>query len=136
MRLVPEVEFSCPEPGCGGKMRRKDTRFGLAYLCDRWFETRCPGALGCHTDGTPLGIPADQATRRERQKAHTIFDRLWKDGWMSRGAAYRWLSAQMGEDDPHIAKMDAASCQRVIACAHVELTRLEGEQTHGRQQTR
>jgi hypothetical protein len=38
----------------------------------------------------------DEETHKARQTAHEVFDRLWKDGLMSRSRAYARLSHMLG----------------------------------------
>ena len=59
----------------------------------------------------------DPAVRRARQEAHRSFDRLWRDGHMTRSAAYRWLASRLGVDEPqaHMGKIeDLATLRRVV----------------------
>jgi len=54
-----------------------------------------------------------------RSVAHAAFDPLWQSGAMSRNAAYRWLSSELGmsRDACHMSQFDAAMCKRVVeAC--------------------
>ena len=67
-----------------------------------------------------MGTLADAALRRKRIQAHQTFDRLWKDGPMTKKQAYRWLQGALGlpEDQAHIACFSHYQCDRVIAlCA-------------------
>lgn len=105
--------LTCPE--CGNPMVLCPTgKWGPYYRCSTY--PRCPGAHGAHKDGTPLGVPANKATKQARIAAHTVFDALWKDGGMSRGSAYRWLSEALGltPEECHIGRFDEAQCNRVI----------------------
>lgn len=99
---------------CGAPMVLRDSRFGKFYGCSRY--PVCKGTHGAHPDGSPLGLPADCATRRARILAHEEFDRLWKGGTMKRNAAYRWLSEQMGmpRRECHIGSFDADTCLVVV----------------------
>ena len=81
----------------------------------------CGAYVGCHK-GTqvPMGRMANFELRKLRDKAHKIFDPIWKDGKMSRKEAYRWLMAKLGVtiSNCHIAEFDDALCLRVIeVCA-------------------
>jgi ssDNA-binding Zn-finger/Zn-ribbon topoisomerase 1 len=120
--------FPCPEEGCDGELiRRWSTKFSRHFFgCTNW--PNCKGGMGCHPDGTPLGIPADAATRKVRIKAHEVFDRLWKKpgGVMSRTKAYRWLAAQMKAQEVHIGQMDADECRRVIKIVRHHFPELVG----------
>lgn len=50
----------------------------------------------------------DPRVRRARQEAHRHFDRLWREGNMTRKAAYRWLAGRLGvyEYKAHMGNMD------------------------------
>lgn len=77
----------------------------------------CGAYAGCHPGTTrALGPLANAETRRWRQKAHAMFDPLWKNGRMNRKAAYRALAQSLGlsEDDCHIGHFEPAMCKRVI----------------------
>lgn len=90
-----------------------------------WRCYRCNAYVGCHKGTTrPLGTPAGPETQRARRAAHAAFDPLWqrkveRDGVAkheARGAAYRWLSAQLGTppEKTHIGHFDAATALRVV----------------------
>lgn len=49
-----------------------------------------------------------------RVRAHEVFDRLWRDGWMQRSQAYAWLAARFGKDEIHIAWLGIEDCERVV----------------------
>lgn len=103
----------CPETGCKGRLRRKASKHGLFYGCNQWGATGCPGSIGCHPDGKPLGVPASSTVKNLRIQAHAAFDPIWKDGMMRRGQAYRWLSNKMGKQI-HIGELTADECKEVI----------------------
>ena len=65
----------------------------------------------------PLGTPANGNLRYLRHCAHKSFDSLWNQGFMSRDAAYRWMSDFLGVrmQDAHIGKFGTYQCQTVIA---------------------
>lgn len=58
----------------------------------------------------------DPAVRRARQEAHRSFDRLWREGHMTRAAAYRWLASRLGvpEPDAHMGKIEDLSTLRHV----------------------
>jgi len=97
-------------------MALRPSKFGAGrqyYACTR---QGCRGAHGAHQDGTPLGIPANQATKNMRMSAHAVFDPLWRNGHMSRGEAYLWMQNALGmtADEAHIARFDKETCSRLI----------------------
>lgn len=106
----------------------------LFYGCTGYPE--CVVTHGAKKDGMPVGIPGDARTRAARQRAHESFDRLWlnapelyalpedpaekvaairKIRGVSRSRAYRWLAArlEMAEEECHIGRMDAFTCELV-----------------------
>lgn len=109
----------CPEPGCGGRLRLTPRGRRWYYRCEHSTTTGCPGSHGAHPDGSPLGIPADQCTKRARMAAHAAFDRLWRHGGMTRTGAYRWLQQAMGlsEGEAHIGRFTAEPCRKLIHLA-------------------
>ena len=109
--------MNCPE--CGALMILKNSKHGLFWGCSNF--PQCKAAHGAHPDGTPLGIPADKATKQARIKAHTAFDGLWKRQGMKRKRAYRWLQERMGlgEEDCHIGRFNTEQCNRVIEICRV-----------------
>jgi hypothetical protein len=113
-----DEDVRCGE--CGATMVLKESRFGLFWGC-RNFQYGCRGTIGAHPDGTPLGRPADKATKAARIVAHDAFDRLWKRGKtrepvMKRGAAYRWMQGAMGmtPDEAHIGLFNVETCERLV----------------------
>ncbi|GAF98235.1 unnamed protein product [marine sediment metagenome] len=111
------TRIECPE--CGADMVLRKSKYGKFYGCSRWPE--CDATHGADGDGRPLGIPADKATRRARQQAHTAFDGLWRgsEATRSRAKAYKWLQGVLGlsPDECHIANLDREACGRVVeAC--------------------
>ena len=94
--------------------------YGMIYIC---FE--CDAYVGCHkgTDKSK-GSLANRSLRKLRNKAHSVFDPLWKakmirDGCSqskARNAAYDWLSRELGiqRELTHIAMFDDQQCHSVI----------------------
>lgn len=95
-----------------------------------WHCKPCGAYVGCH-DGTdiPLGTLADGATRRARHEAHKVFDRIWKDGYMSRSEAYFLMSCKLFVREFHIGDCDVAMCAKVIAISNEYL---ESEKRYAR----
>lgn len=102
----------------GGKdvyPHRKDLaehNFWVCWSCDAW--------VGCHVGGDgqePLAELANEDLRSARMSAHAAFDPLWKNGEMSRDAAYDWLSAatKIPRMRCRIAMLDVDECRRVVA---------------------
>lgn len=105
---------------CGAPMQLRRSRYGKFYGCTRYPE--CDGRHGAHPNGSPLGIPADKATREARIRAHEAFDRLWRSGEMRRPDAYRWLREQMGlsRSEGHISRFTAEQCERLVELVTAE----------------
>jgi ssDNA-binding Zn-finger/Zn-ribbon topoisomerase 1 len=95
-------------------MQLKKSRYGHFYGCEKWPD--CDYTHGAHPDGAPMGSPADKETRQARRRAHAAFDTLWQSGGMKRREAYRWMQEALGlsEDEAHIAKFDAETCEQLI----------------------
>ena len=106
-------DLKCPEPDCPGTLVLKESRYGHFYGCNKWSYNQCPGAHGAHPDGSPMGVPAPKETRRARTLTHEKFDRLWKEGHLSRRQAYRWLqrAMKMTEEQAHIGRFTIEQCR-------------------------
>jgi len=59
------------------------------------------------------GLPR-RHVKLARIRAHDAFDVLWRRGYMSRPAAYAWLSREMGVDEAHMKTMGCEECERVV----------------------
>ena len=112
MTAEKPTEHSVTCADCGAAMRLRESRYGWFYSCEKF--PSCEGSHGAHPDGRPMGTPANAETKRARRRAHEVFDTLWKGGAMRRGDAYEWLAQQFGRP-AHIADMDVADCDRVVA---------------------
>lgn len=109
--------MKAPTCFCGSTMRLRDGKWGKWWSCPRYPE--CDGAVGCHPGTqTPLGTPADKATREARRMAHERFDALWepmgRDRSRYRSAAYRWLASELDLDEAHMGEMDRETALRVV----------------------
>ena len=85
------------------------------YVCSRY--PRCDAYVAAHKQsGLPMGTLANGDLRHKRILAHHAFNRLWKDGYMDKQAAYRWLQVQLGlpERMAHIAMFSDYLCGQVI----------------------
>lgn len=110
------VGLRCAEPGCGGELvlRWSGRLESWFYGCTRFPE--CEGVLPANEDGSPRGRPRTRELQGWRNRAHQAFDRIWKDGHVSRGVAYAWLQAASGwsAQQAHMFEMSVQQCQRVI----------------------
>lgn len=77
----------------------------------------CNAYVGCHP-GTvvPLGRLANAELRLAKNRAHSVFDPLWRDGSMRRVEAYKWLAQSLGipRKQAHIGMFDVAQCKAVV----------------------
>lgn len=97
--------------------------YGNAYICSQF--PKCSAYVGCHP-GTdkPLGRLADKELRKEKMRAHAVFDRLWNlkikrkqcSRRKARLAGYKWLANKLGirYADCHIGLFDLEKCRKVI----------------------
>lgn len=110
----PRTDLKCPECGADLILQEKG-KYGPFYGCANW--PKCNGAHSAHKDGTPLGIPANQATRTKRREAHNSFDSLRIELVWSRRYSYAWLAKRMNmaKEICHIGRFNIAQCGQVIA---------------------
>lgn len=107
-----------------------------------WKCEPCDAYVGCHkkgayfyvggakivSDGTiPLGRLANAELRMAKSEAHAAFDPLWRDGGMTRSAAYKWLAHKMGlpAGECHIGEFDVAQCKEVKRLADIATGRAQ-----------
>lgn len=93
---------------------RRDLVKKMFWQCDP-----CDAYVGTHENSSkhaPYGRLANAELRRMKQKVHAVFDRLWKQGTVSRSAAYRKLGEQMGlpPKKTHIGKFDLDQCHKAL----------------------
>lgn len=112
-----QVSLVCPE--CGAPMTLIPSRFGPFYGCTEFRKTGCKGSHGSHADGRPLGLPAQEDTKKARIRAHAAFDSLWREEHVfhNRKGAYRWMRQALGlsKDEAHIGRFTIEQCDRLIA---------------------
>lgn len=106
-----------PNPSCpihNREMWRRITQYGALYICT---VDSCDILKWGDGDYT---TPANVVTRARRHAAHEVFDRLWKDGHMTRGEAYHQLSGHLAKHirDTHIGLFDVYECDVVIKFAN------------------
>lgn len=106
----------CAEPGCDGilRLRWSDRVQRYWYSCSNW--PCCDGSLPADKAGAPRGEPRTKELQGWRNKAHGVFDVLWKKGHCSRPAAYVWFRRVMvcTPDKAHIFKQDIEGCKKLI----------------------
>jgi hypothetical protein len=92
-----KLVVTCGE--CGSPMSLRDSRYGKFWGCTRYPE--CRGTHGAHPNGLPLGIPADEKTKRLRMEVHAMLELQWQ-GRTKRQK--NWLLGICGRE--HIGEMD------------------------------
>ena len=117
---IIEQDLDCPE--CGGKLRLKESKYGLYYKC----ENNCGVTHGAFKDGRPRGVPGNLEIINLRKAAHSKFDELWKDEdnpQEARTKAYRWLARKMGCQPfkCHMALFNKQQLQQVISICNYAL---------------
>lgn len=109
------MEVTCPScknlaPWVENK-EKYGRNYGKSYMC--YFCKPCGTYVGCHNNTrNPLGTMADKKTMEARKEAHSAFDPLWKEGYMSRGRAYAILNELMGRIT-HIGESDYDTCKLI-----------------------
>lgn len=106
-------------PYCKGKTKLyKDS--SVVYGKDYgpvWACLDCKAWCGCHP-GThkPLGRLASKRLRELKIQAHFWFDKIYTYKIKKRGAAYQWLSEQLGipKRYTHIGMFSEATCYKVV----------------------
>lgn len=82
-----------------------------------WYCQPCRAWVGTHY-GTekPLGRLANKELRQLKIQAHAAFDPMWREGFLKRNKAYRWLADQLKipYKKCHIGYFDEEMCRRVI----------------------
>ena len=122
--LIPKVpSLPCPEPGCGGMLRLRESRYGPFYGCTNY--PRCKGSHGAHPDGKPLGVPVSFEVKQARIEAHAAFDQLWKgpQAKMRRRQAYAWMrrTLGLGNDEAHIGRFGVEECRKLVLLVEQEI---------------
>ena len=110
-------------PYCGGTAVLRDASYVYGgesghkhlYVCQHYPE--CNAYVGVH-EGTliPLGTLADRELRNKRIRAHQTFDRIWKNGILTKKNAYRWMQDIfcLTEQQAHIGCFSGYMCDRLI----------------------
>jgi hypothetical protein len=109
---------------------RRDLWGNIFYQCEP-----CSAYVGCHPrSNRPLGILANAELRKAKSAAHRAFDELWRDGWMSRTAAYKWLAEALNitHDKCHIGLFDVETCDKTISLSSAKIAWCVGLMHDGR----
>lgn len=120
---ISKVKDPLPKPifcnCCGGDVRiaghgevygKCYGKYPWVYLCDS-----CGAYVGMHpfTD-LPLGTLAGLETRKARNYSKRPFEKIWRDGYMTRNEAYQWLSEKLAisKKDCHFGMFDEQTCKK------------------------
>lgn len=108
------TDLVCPECQSPMVLRRSKYKSGAFYACEKY--PKCSGTHSAHSSGAPLGTPANKETKLARMRAHTEFDKLWKEKGLSRRQAYFKLQAimHMNDEEAHIAKFTKEDCETLL----------------------
>jgi hypothetical protein len=88
-------------PYCGGEIKlvygrdiyKRESSYSNSMF---WACSFCEASVGCVPGSIiPLGRLANSKTKGLRIKLHAIFDKLWREHYMTRSGAYLWLSKQL-----------------------------------------
>lgn len=105
---------------------------GNDIICCNNFP-HCNSYVGTHSDGRPLGRLANKELRDAKRLAHDAFDKLWKEGFMTRKTAYKKLSEYLDLEPEytHIGMFKVSTCHRVAEWSKKELEQLKDLSNHG-----
>ena len=111
-------------PYCGGSVTyrsadgiyRENPRGVMLYVCSRY--PSCDAYVRVHEGTTiPVGSLANGELRALRRETHQWFDRLYREGIMTKDDAYEWLSELISAPraQAHIGFLGEYRCRQVIA---------------------
>lgn len=113
-------------PYCGNASVHTDSvviygkSYGMVYWC-----SPCDAYVGTHKSQPELALGrlANAELRASKKLAHYYFDKLWKDGFMKRQSAYKWLSQELGTEPEltHIGMFDNKQCNKVAWLSKAKL---------------
>lgn len=94
---------------------QENKKGAMLYVCSRYPE--CDAYVRVQP-GTklPLGTLANGDLRALRRQTHGQFDRLYKEGLMTKDGAYRWLGELLGlpQSQAHIGCLGEYNCRLVL----------------------
>lgn len=109
--------LTCPVCGSATKEMTEKEIYGREFKGSKMIACvnypKCNSYVGTHKDsGLPLGRLANHELRIARKKAHEVFDRLYKLGYMTRQEAYEKLSSHLDLDPylTHFAYFNKDTC--------------------------
>lgn len=98
-------------PNCGETAVSVMTSYGVRNSCEK-----------CNLRSWGDKPLVDTKTINARVEAHEIFDRLWRQKFMTRTEAYAWLREELGyEKTPHMAEMNHEQATKVVEVATQKL---------------
>lgn len=103
---------------CGATTVVRFGKHGHFYSCPRY--PSCDGIAS-----SPTARVSTRVERLARMAARSAFDRLWKDGYVRREHAYALLAAELRVAAAHMADMDEATCDHVVAWSQEKLRELK-----------
>ena len=116
--------WSCPYCGSPTQLVNDSEIYGKSFGTKCYVCRPCKAWVGCHkgTDKA-LGRVADSALRELKHKAHDVFDRIWKEKYLSRTEAYEILSIafDLPSEQTHIGMFDEDLCRKTIDLSDVIL---------------
>jgi ssDNA-binding Zn-finger/Zn-ribbon topoisomerase 1 len=108
---IKKIALKCPD--CGDGMTLKEGKHGLTYFCDKF--PHCRGNHKASKRGKPMGIPANEQTRKLRIEAHIALERLYKgkEAIMTKTEAYGFLaySMRLKPKQAHISRFNEHQCK-------------------------
>ena len=136
---IANLVYLCPY--CGSPLalvdgttvypQRPDLAHRRFYYCDKGeICSKDPAYVGCHKGTTtPFGRAGNRTLRRLKMEAHEVFDRLWKEGHMSRNEAYRRLGSVLDKHKriTHIGWFNETECIATTQWAEDLLKTLEAK---------
>lgn len=109
---MPRHQYKGACPICGStSISLKLTAYGYAYECNV-----CHSTVGCHKGTSmPLGILADEETKKLRMQCHELFDKKWRNP-RERKALYSQLADLLGisPGSCHFAMMDKELLRKAL----------------------
>lgn len=106
---------------CGSSAKLIDSKvvygrsYGNIYLCSAY--PNCDSYVGVHKgDNWPKGRLANAELRELKKKAHNVFDKIWRNGELTRVEAYKLLQTKMKlkKFQTHIGEFNIAQCNEAI----------------------
>lgn len=128
MARVPDPMDAPVLHGCGSpvEIAHHNQVYGKAYGEWPWVY-RCAGCdayVGMHPfTNIPLGTLADKRLREARKSCKQPFEKLWREGMMSRDQAYLALAQHLGIEPKacHFGLFDITTCIQARAWATMKL---------------